>query len=185
MISLSQLARNYGFDESTLRKWKKQGMPHGEQVPDDVTISWIVENQLKPLRNTDVKDAIEKERLRKLKAEADQQELELDLRLADVIDTNYLEAALSEHFKKMKTYLRTIPAKIYIDLFECEDALDLREVLSGIIDSTLTEIGNFEYELNTDMEILKNESEQELSEVEFDLKEIFTDDSTTKKTDTK
>lgn len=143
MIPLTQLARNYGFDESTLRKWKQQGMPHGKDISDEVTISWIVENQIKPLRNTDVKEQIEIQRLAKLTAEARQAEIDLEIKMESLIETQYLENELSTFFKHIRDHLRTLPNKKYLELFEQETAVECKRVLQQSIDDILNEIGDF------------------------------------------
>lgn len=143
MISLSQLARNYGYDESTMRKWKQQGMPHGKNIPDEITIQWIVENQIKPLRNTDVKEQIEIQRLLKLSAEARQAEIDLEIKMESLIETQYLENELSTFFKRIRDHIRTIPNKTYLELFEQEQAVDVKRTLQQAIDNCLNEIGGF------------------------------------------
>ncbi|HDR2353397.1 TPA: hypothetical protein QCH65_000543 [Enterobacter roggenkampii] len=65
-ISLRSLARQYGYDESTVRTWVEKGMPIDT---DSNARSWIVDNVLKPLRDTNTKEQIEQERLKKLSAE--------------------------------------------------------------------------------------------------------------------
>lgn len=52
-ISLRPLARQYGYDESTVRTWVENGMPTGT---DSNARSWIVDNVLKPLRDTNTKE---------------------------------------------------------------------------------------------------------------------------------
>jgi phage terminase Nu1 subunit (DNA packaging protein) len=70
MISLRLLATQYGYDESTVRQWKANGMPMGKGTEEADTRAWIVQNVILPLRNTDTREQIDQERLRKLKAEA-------------------------------------------------------------------------------------------------------------------
>jgi hypothetical protein len=60
MISISQISRQYGYDESTVREWKAKGMPHGKTIDDAITISWIVDHVIKPLRDTDTKSKLKK-----------------------------------------------------------------------------------------------------------------------------
>ncbi|KNC14352.1 hypothetical protein AC790_08880 [Pantoea sp. RIT-PI-b] len=112
--------------------------------------AWIVQNILQPLRETDLREQMDREKLRKLQAEASQVELELNKQLGLVVDTSYLESSLSEYFSQMKNYLRTIPQKHYLELFESEDALQLKTKLSGFIDAVLNEIGTHEYEMPED-----------------------------------
>ncbi|PAN92565.1 hypothetical protein CIW64_06085 [Enterobacter cloacae] len=66
MITLRSLAAQYGYDESTVRQWKANGMPIGEGTEEADTRAWIVQNVILPLRNTDTREQIDQERLRKL-----------------------------------------------------------------------------------------------------------------------
>lgn len=146
IITINQLAKQYGYDESTLRQiWIPKGL--NMSLPEQEIRAWIVQNILKPLRDTDLREQMDREKLRKLQAEASQAELELDRQLGQVVDMDYLESSLSEYFSQLKNYLRTIPQKHYIELFESEDALELKTKLAGFIDEVLNEIGNQEYEM--------------------------------------
>ncbi|TWD31571.1 terminase small subunit [Pantoea sp. SJZ147] len=145
-ISIRSLGRQYGYDESTIRQsWIPKGLDMS--WPEEQIRAWVVDEVLKPLRDTDLNEQIARERLRRMAAEASQAELELDKQLSLVVDTAYLESSLSEFFSQMKNYLRTIPQKHYLELFESEDALQLKTKLAGFIDEVLNEIGNQEYEM--------------------------------------
>lgn len=143
-ISNRQLAKQYGYDESTVRQWIEKGMPTDT---DANARSWIVENVITPLRNTDTKEQIEVERLRKMKAEAALSELELQKQIGTVVSTDYVEEILSAFLFQIKTTLRAIPTQVYLDLFAQNDAKDLRDSLQKSIDSTLYDLGNMEFEL--------------------------------------
>lgn len=143
---MNQLAKEYGYDESTVRQlWTQRGLDMS--LPEDEIRAWVVLNVLRPLRDTNLREQMDREKLRKLQAEASQAELELDKELENVVDIAYLESNLSEYFSQLKNYLRTIPQKHYLELFESEDALELKQKLSGFIDEVLNEIGNHEYEM--------------------------------------
>jgi len=86
-VSINQLGKQYGYDESTVRQWRDKGMPIGKDVDESETRDWIVQNIILPLRNTDIKEQIEQERLKKLKAEASLAELELAQKEDTVIST--------------------------------------------------------------------------------------------------
>ncbi|MDF9910182.1 UNVERIFIED_ORG: hypothetical protein OKW14_002108 [Pantoea brenneri] len=176
MISINQLAKQYGYDESTIRQiWIPKGL--------DMTLSeqeiraWIVQNILKPLRDTDLNEQIQRERLRRMAAEASQAELELEKQLSLVVDTAYLESSLSEFFSQMKNYLRTIPQKHYLELYESEDALQLKTRLAGFIDEVLNEIGSQEYEMP--------EEENEQGQVNEDPESGSEEDTSTEEDETK
>ncbi|EPN9194310.1 terminase small subunit [Enterobacter roggenkampii] len=140
MISLRTLATQYGYDESTVRQWKAQGMPIGEGTEEADTRAWIVQHVINPLRNTDTREQIDQERLRKPKAEAALSELELQVKHGTVISTEYLEQVLTEYLFQVKTAMRAIPSKTYLELFAQTDAKDLRDILKQHIDSTLFQL---------------------------------------------
>ncbi|MCG5130406.1 terminase small subunit, partial [Enterobacter mori] len=88
-------------------------------------------------RNTDTKELIEKERLMKLTAERQLAELELAEKNGLVVSTEYVEQVLTEYLFQIKTAVRAIPSKTYLELFAQSDAKDLRDVLRTHIDKTL------------------------------------------------
>ncbi|WPO93733.1 hypothetical protein SFA32_12210 [Buttiauxella sp. HR94] len=170
--SLRALAKQYGYDESTVRSWVEKGMPTDT---DDESRIWIIEQVLKPLRNTNTKERIEQERLQKLTAERQLAEIELDEKLKTVVSTQYVEQVLTEYLFQVKTAMRAIPSKVYLELFAQTDAKDLRDRLKQEIDSTLYQLGSMEFELPEDMEIMEDEYEQDKSNK--DTSEDITDDS--------
>lgn len=175
MISMNELAKQYGYDESTVRQWKAQGMPIGKDADERDTRAWIVQNVIKPLRETDTKEQIELERLKKLKAEAALAELELQEKSGEVVSTAYIEQVLTEYLFQAKTVMRAIPSKTYLELFAQTDAKDLRDILKQHIDSTLFQLGRMEFELPTDEEILDGNEQEEINE---STEESTTDDTT-------
>lgn len=179
-ISLRSLARQYGYDESTVRTWVEKGMPIGT---DSNARSWIVDNVLKPLRDTNTKEQIEQERLKKLSAERQLAELELAEKNGLVVSTEYLEQILTEYLFQVKTAMRAIPSKTYLELFAQTDAKDLRDILKQHIDSTLFQLGSMEFELPTDEEILEDGNEQE--EINTSTNESTAHDTATEDTENK
>lgn len=176
MVSMREVAKQYGYDESTVRQWKNKGMPIGRNTDESETRHWIIENILKPLRDTDVSEQIQGERLKKLSAERRLAELELDEKNGQVVSTEYLEQVLTEYLFQVKTALRAIPSKTYLELFAQTDAKDLRDILKGHIDSTLFQLGSMEFELPTEEDILEDEHEQE--EINKNTKDSTTNTST-------
>lgn len=181
MITLRSLAKQYGYDESTVRQWKANGMPIGEGTEEADTRAWIVQHVINPLRNTDTKEQIELERLKKLKAEAALSELELEEKQGLVVSTEYVEQVLTEYLFQVKTAVRAIPSKTYLELFAQSDAKDLRDVLRTHIDKTLYQLGSMEFELPDDMEVIEDENKQE--EINEDTEESTTDDTTAEDTE--
>ncbi|PAN71874.1 hypothetical protein CIW70_10860 [Enterobacter cloacae] len=137
---------------------------------------------MNPLRNTDTKEQIEQERLKKLKAEAALAELELQEKSGEVVSTSYIEQVLTEYLFQVKTAMRAIPSKTYLELFAQTDAKDLRDILKQHIDSTLFQLGSMEFELPTDEEILEDEQQEESNET---ITESTTDDTTAEDTENK
>lgn len=181
MISINQLAKQYGYDESTIRKiWVNKGLDVTKS--DQEVYQWICDNILEPLRNTDTKEQIEQERLKKLKAEASLAELELAQKENMVISAEYIETVLSAYLFKLKTTIRSVPNKVYLDLFAMDNAKDLRDRLKDVIDSTLIELGEMEFELPEDMEILEHEEEQQ-DEIDGATTESSTDNETSDQTE--
>lgn len=138
---------------------------------EELIRAWVVQEVLQPLRETDLREQMDREKLRKLQAEATQAELELAKQLEQVVDVTYLEFSLSEYFSQLKNYLRTIPQKHYLVLFESEDALQLKKKLAGFIDEVLNEIGSQEYEMP--------EEENEQGQVNEDTEQDSSEDPTT------
>ncbi|HHH1460435.1 TPA: hypothetical protein ACPY73_003659, partial [Yersinia enterocolitica] len=142
-ISMRKLAIDYGFDESSVRGWRDRGCPIDDEIK---ARKWIVDNILNPLRNTDIKEQIERQRLAKLTAEARQAEIDLEIKMESLIETQYLENELSTFFKRIRDHLRTLPNKKYLELFEQESTADVKRVLQRAIDDILNEIGGFKLE---------------------------------------
>jgi len=113
------------------------------------------------LRNTDTKEQIEKERLMKLTAERQLSELELSEKNAEVVSTAYIEQVLTEYLFQIKTAVRAIPAKVYLELFAQTEAKDLRDMLKDEIDKTLYQLGSMDFELPTDEELLSMETNKQ------------------------
>ncbi|TSH83621.1 hypothetical protein [Pantoea sp. paga] len=61
-LTMNQLAKEYGYDESTVRQsWTQRGLDMS--LPEDEIRAWVVLNILKPLRETDLRDQIESPRV--------------------------------------------------------------------------------------------------------------------------
>ncbi|EFD9699897.1 terminase small subunit [Escherichia coli] len=174
-ISYSELSRRYGYDISVIsREWVSRGLDCAKAESE--IYEWIRENVLAPLRNTDTKEQIEQERLKKLKAEAALAELDLAEKNGDVISAAYIEKVLTEYLFQVKTAMRAIPSKTYLELFARTDAKDLRDLLKAEIDKTLYQLGSMEFELPTDEEILEYGNEQD--KIYEDITESTTDNTT-------
>ena len=124
---------------------------------------WILINIIQPLRNTDVKEQIEKEKLRKISLEADLVEIELNISTEKVLSTDYVTQTLTGYFAALRGVLRSIPASIYVELFESEDADTLRIKLEERIDEKLRGLGSYEYEEQPEEDDEDSEPESEIN----------------------
>ncbi|HHK9412585.1 terminase small subunit [Escherichia coli] len=162
-ISYSELSRRYGYDVSVIsREWANRGLDCTKSEKE--IYEWIRTNIIDPLRNTDIKEQIDQERLKKLSAERQLAELELAEKNGLVVSTEYIEQVLTEYLFQVKTAMRAIPSKTYLELFAQTDAKDLRDILKQHIDSTLFQLGSMEFELPTDEEILDGNEQEETNE---------------------
>lgn len=168
-ISNRQLAKQYGFDESTVRQWIDKGMPTDT---DANARSWIVEHIIVPLRNTDTREQIDRERLMKLTAERQLAEIELNEKYGVLISTRYVEDVLTEYLYTIKTAIRAIPNKTYLELFAQTDAKDLRDLLRNEIDLVLYNLGSMEFELQEE-----HTDDYEQTETNEDITGSNTDDT--------
>lgn len=174
-ITYSELSRRYGYDVSQIsREWVARGLDCTKSEAE--IYMWIRSNIIEPLRNTDVKEQIENKRLEKITAETALTQIELKEKEGQIIDIGYVETVLTAYLHQIKTTLRTIPNKTYLELFAMTDAKDLRDRLKQEIDKTLFDLGEMEFELPDDMEIL-DEPEQE--EINSTTEESSTDDQAT------
>ncbi|MGR4049052.1 MULTISPECIES: terminase small subunit [unclassified Kosakonia] len=158
-LTYSELSRRYGYDVSVIsRDWVAKGLDCTKS--ENEIYQWIRTNVIDQLRNTDTKELIEKERLMKLTAERQLAELELAEKNGLVVSTEYVEQVLTEYLFQIKTAVRAIPSKTYLELFAQSDAKDLRDVLRTHIDKTLYQLGSMEFELPDDMEVLEDGNKQ-------------------------
>lgn len=164
MISINQLAKQYGYDESTIRKvWVNKGLDVTKSEAD--IYQWIRENVMDALRNTDIKEQIEQKRLEKITAETALTVIELAEKEETVISTEYVETVLTAYLHQIKTSIRSIPNRIYLELFAMTDAKDVRDRIKDEIDKTLYELGQMDFEqLPEDTEVLDENEQTEIEE---------------------
>ncbi|HGW5509383.1 TPA: hypothetical protein ACNH1V_003492 [Citrobacter koseri] len=140
-----EIADRFGVENSTVsRIWSGKGLDIN--WPKKLVDDWLLANVIEPLRNGDTKGQIQKATLRKLEAEADIKELELRQQSGELIPVAIVQQTLSQYFHQLRQVLRSIPASSYVELFESQDALELKMKLQDKIDSQLEEIGSYEYE---------------------------------------
>ncbi|WP_370550831.1 hypothetical protein NMD63_05620 [Edwardsiella tarda] len=159
-ISIKQLSRDYGFDESSIRKnWVKTGL--NLSSTENEIRTWIVQNILNPLRETDIREQIDRARLEKMQAEAELAKIEVQRALEQIIDIDLLESELGQYLNNIKNMIRSIPNQNFLELFESQSANELKSLLQEKIDEKLLEIGNMKYE-----EIIKTGDSTEPSDPE-------------------
>jgi len=179
-ITYSELSRQYGYDVSVIsRQWVANGLDCTESEAE--IYKWIRENIIDKLRNGDIKEQMDRERLAKLSAERELAEIELAEKRETVISTEYVEQILTQYLFQIKTSIRTIPNEIYLELFSQNDAKDLRDILRTAIDKQLYNLGEMEFTLPDDMDILDEQSESE--EIDEDITELSEDNTTTEDTE--
>lgn len=172
-VSYSELSRRYGYDVSIIsREWVERGLDCSKTA-DEIN-QWILDNVMSPLRHTNTKEQIEKERLAKLTSERKLIEIDLAEKMETVVSTEYIEQVLTAYLHKIKTSIRSVPNKIYLELFAQEDAKDLRDLLKEEIDRTLYQLGNMEFELPEDKDILNEQGQDDTT-----IKESTEDDTAT------
>lgn len=142
-VSARKLARDYGYDQKTVLAWITRGMPNDTE---ENARNWIIENILRPLRETDLNEQIQRERLRKLQAEADLAEAEVRVKKGELMESSTVERELSQYFKTMRDYLRTLPNRVHHEIHEQADALAVKRILLQRIDEILNEIGTMTME---------------------------------------
>lgn len=142
-VSARKLARDYGYDQKTVLAWITRGMPNDTE---ENARNWIIENILRPLRETDLNEQIQRERLRKLQAEADLAETEVRIKNGELLEASTVERELSQYFKTMRDYLRTLPNRVHHEIHEQADALAVKRILLQRIDEILNEIGTMTME---------------------------------------
>ncbi|QGU14741.1 hypothetical protein GNG27_08745 [Leclercia sp. 119287] len=143
-ISIRKLGRDYGYEHSTVLAWQKRGMPTDTE---ENARAWIVDNILTPLRDGDVRDKIDQARLRKMQAEADLAEAEVKLKLDQLIEADEVHRALTQYFKTLRDYIRSLPNKIQHEVFEQDSVLKVKRVLQQRIDEMLHSVGDMKFEV--------------------------------------
>lgn len=115
-LNQTQMAQVFGVTVRTIRRWEKEGLParrDGSQklYPLALAIRWererAVEAALKEVEITDV-DAV---RLRKLEAEAESKELDLQQKRGELVPIDQVETLLREALESVDSLLRHAPSR--------------------------------------------------------------------------
>ncbi|EPC0681755.1 hypothetical protein ACRV9Q_001374 [Escherichia coli] len=176
-ISMSEMARRYGYTLNALKAWRAEGLPYSDNpagIPEDEGTIWIVQNKINPMRNMSVRDEMEKEKLREQVAKADLATYTAQEKSGELIPVEYVQRELNEFVGRMKMTIRLIPNKNSLEILEsATDIQTLKDCLKRIIDETLLEVGElFDEEIEETESDSEKESDKESeseSEIEIDL----------------
>ncbi|EJJ0330718.1 hypothetical protein NI508_000005 [Salmonella enterica] len=145
-ITLSELAKTYGYSVPAVMKWKERGMPYNtntRRAPKEKAIAWVLENIINPLREVDIQSQIAQEKLRKARGEADAIELKNRVELNDLIPLAYVESALAGFCGEVKQSIMQIPTIHALEIMESAvDQKTLKDKLKEILSERLNEIGD-------------------------------------------
>ena len=83
------------------------------------------------------------EKARKLKAERQKIELELQRARGDLVPLRQLERALANTFAELKTNMRTVPSRVATALIGEESETRIKQVILAEIDQALEALGDF------------------------------------------
>jgi len=82
-----------------------------------------------------------------MQAEADLAEAEVKLKLDQLIEADEVHKELTQYFKTLRDYIRSLPNKIQHEVFEQDSVLKVKRVLQARIDEMLNEIGDMKFEV--------------------------------------
>ncbi|MBN5214260.1 hypothetical protein [Serratia ureilytica] len=161
-ITMSDMAKRYGYTLNGIKLWIKEGLPFDEEkkkIPEIAGTAWILENKINPLKETSVREQMDKEKLREQKAKADIAQMSAAKEAGALIETDYVQAALDQYLSTFKDVMRSIPRNYVVEILEAaSDSKTLKEKLNEIINESLTEIG----ELLLDKDMLEEIEQPEV-----------------------
>ncbi|EDA3265504.1 hypothetical protein A4L30_10640 [Salmonella enterica subsp. enterica serovar Bovismorbificans] len=178
-LTLTELAKFYGFTQPAVRKWVERGMPYNtntRRCPKEKAVVWINENILNPLKQTSVKEEIDRAKLRRELAVAAQEETKVREQLNNLIPVAYVETVLTAFCSDIRQSIMQIPAIHSLELLEAaSDQRTLKEALTRILSERLNEIGEImlspevdDYDDYSEDGEIEESIESEISE-EFDV----------------
>lgn len=154
-ITMTELAKRYGYVLNTVKQWRDRGLPYDETkrgCPEQESTDWVIANVIEPLRNVNLKEEIDRERLRSERAKADLLELDYREKAKELIQVEYVARILSSYASKFKSSMRQIAGNDTQTILEsATDIPTLKNCLREIIDSRLLDLGELmlnEKELN-------------------------------------
>lgn len=172
-ITATEIARRYGYSIQAVNKWKERGLPfdsHHKKFPAEKATTWVLENVINPLKQTNIKEQIDRERLRRERAVASREELKLREESGLLIPVSYVENAMSQYLTHIKQTMLQIATTNSLEILEsATDQATLKEKLKEVISNRLNECGDFL--LSQDLNEFDDYSEDEEieSEEEFEV----------------
>ncbi|MBC5790626.1 hypothetical protein [Providencia sp. JUb39] len=145
-ITLTELSKMYGYSYQAVKKWQERGMPFNyntRRAPKQKAITWVLENILNPLREVDVQQQIQQEKLKKVRAEVAGIEMKNRIEMGGLIPVSYAETALSGFCASVKQTMLQIATIDSLEILEAAtDQKAIKEKLFEIIEKRLNEIGD-------------------------------------------
>ncbi|WP_311750759.1 hypothetical protein [Proteus columbae] len=173
LITATEIARRYGYTIQAVNKWRERGLPydtHHKKFPADKATAWILENVINPLKQTSVKEQIDRERLRRERAVASREELKLREESGLLIPVSYVETVMTQYLSQIKQTMLQVATTNTLEILEsATDQATLKEKLKEVISNRLNECGDFL--LSQDLNEFDDYSEDEEieSEEEFEV----------------
>ncbi|CAI0913514.1 hypothetical protein KGP17_17570 [Serratia sp. JSRIV001] len=167
-ITMTEMASRYGYTLNGVKSWIKEGLPYDDErkkIPEKKGTEWILENKINPLKETNVREEMDKEKLREQKAKADIAQMAAAKEAGALIETDYVQAALDTYLGNFKDVVRRIPRNYLIEILSAaDDQKNLKNKLNEICNEVLIEIGDLL--VDKSMTDLIDEPELELLERE-------------------
>lgn len=110
------IAAVFGVSTKTIGEWTESGMPatkRGRSTASDYDVAACVQWRLREVtQKTAISLTLEEERLRKIKAEADTLEYQLEISKGDYVPIGEFRQALEHEFNRVKAKFMAYPTKV-------------------------------------------------------------------------
>ena len=149
-MNTSQLADHYGKHRQTITAWVRQGMPYTKKGGqgkewefDSVEVAEWREQQAVDNATGSIDQADEYElKRRKLLAETESAELDLQEKKKLLVPLEELENGLAKSFSEVRAQMRNIPARLVSVLIGETDEARFKQVLAEEIDQSLNALAD-------------------------------------------
>ncbi|PEH74274.1 terminase small subunit [Edwardsiella tarda] len=153
-VTATELANRYGYSVQAVKKWIERGLPfdsNERKYPEKEATEWILKNIIEPLKQVDVREQIDQERLRKERAIASREELKLQEESNRLIPLAYVSTVLSKFVGDIRQTMLQIATVDTIEILEAAGSQkELKEKLREVIDKRLNEVGDIMVNPNLD-----------------------------------